>query len=388
MEEEIPELKVYVAHSGNATHTAKNEYDAFYTLKPKDINDKKKINAILLNVNIISEGCDIDFVDCGIFLDPVKNKNIVTYLQNAGRICRTDIYRRKTSANIIYTYLSEKKDIPSQIIKYFEMLLQLTEKNNDYYNKMNELLGNLKVKNKEIRIVIDTKENHDCVMYLDREIKDFAKIKKDISKIKDRQFNYKKENELGDLEVIKKYDFTKSKIQKSIFDNELTKLKNYNPIFEHLYKIINDSKRILEITSLNIVNGCRVDRGFKYIENLNISVQNVDANKAIYEIFNLSYRIKKNMVIEIILDNGKNIVVSYTNDKIEVTEISNDEKDKLIIAENNNHKLNKDLDIVTNELYEKYKNCKFTKSNNDKIIVKGRKQQKKTEEELEAELEL
>lgn len=307
-EEEIPELAVYVAHSGNATYPAEDEYDAFYNLKPKNKNDK--INAILLNVNIISEGCDIDFVDCGIFLDPVKNKNIVTYLQNAGRICRTDIYNKKTSANIIYTYISDKKDIPSQIISYFEMLLQLTEKNNDYYNKMNDLLANLKVDNKEIRIVIDKKKNHDCVMYLDREIKDFAKIKKEIGKIiKEKYSNEENDKEMDKLKEI---DYTFSKILRIKFFN-IEMINNFNPALIQLYKLINNFDNIMKYTSIGLVKGKKEGRTCTYLENLDITYTDVNAKTAIIEIYKQCKYNKVDLDIYIELKTKEKIHISIIN---------------------------------------------------------------------------
>lgn len=316
-EEEIPELVVYVAHSGNANYPAEDEYDAFYNLNPKNKNDK--VNAILLNVNIISEGCDIDFVDCGIFLDPVKNKNIVTYLQNAGRICRTDIYNKKTSANIIYTYISDKKDIPSQIISYFEMLLQLTEKNNDYYNKMNELLGNLKVDNKEIRIVIDKKANHDCVMYLDREIKDFAKIKKEIGKIIKERYG----NEENDKEImfLKKFKFTDSTITKCKINNDIPIKLKYRPIMNTIYFLINNQQNIIDNKSINIVKGREEGRGFYYLDEIDISIQNVDATTAVIEIFKQCKYNKVDLDILIELKTNKKIHISIINGNCKIETI-------------------------------------------------------------------
>lgn len=315
-EKELPELVVYVAHSGNASNPAENEYNAFYNLKPKNKDDKKKINAILLNVNIISEGCDIDFVDCGIFLDPVKHKNIVTYLQNAGRICRTDIYERKTSATIIYTYLNDKKDIPSQIISYFEMLLQLTEKNNEHYKKMNELLENLKVDNKEIRIVIDKKKSHDCVMYLDREIKDFAKIKKEIGKIiKERYGNEENDKE---IEKLKEIDYTFSKILKIKFFN-IEMINNYNPALIQLYKLINNFDNIMKYTSIGLVKGKKEGRTCKYLENLDITYTDINAKTAIIEIYKQCQynKVDLDILIELKTKEKNHISIINGNCKIE-----------------------------------------------------------------------
>jgi hypothetical protein len=329
IQKEIQELKVYITHSGNETYQKIDEYESFYELKPKNANDK--INAILLNVNIVTEGCDIDYVDTGIFLDPVKDKNIVTYLQSAGRICRTDVYNKKTHANIIYTYLNAKDVKQSQqIISYFEMLMQLTEINDDYYKKMTEMFDNLKLtSDNELRFVIDKKKEHDCVLYLDKKIQDWDKIKHDVNKIiNDRRKKYRDDNELIELNKLKKYEFCKSKIEKCIINNKSTKLKNYKPIFEHIYEIINDVDKIMQHTTINIIREYKIDKGYTYLKKLKISVQGVDANTAIYEIFNLCCRFNINVQLNILLTNSKKLIVNYENNKLNITEEIQNEKNE------------------------------------------------------------
>ena len=323
---EVPELTVYIAHSGNASNPSINEYEQFYKLKPKNKNDKEKINAILLNVSIVSEGCDIDFVDSGIFLDPVKDKNIVTYLQNAGRICRTDIYGRKTHANIIYTYLSEKKDISIQIISYFEMLLQLTEKNDNYFNKMNELVKNLKVDNKEIRIIIDKREEHDCVMYLDKEVKDWNKIKKEIENVVREKYG-KQDDELNKL---KKLSYSHSTILFCYLKDKYVKKNNYNPILIELYELINDSNNILKFQSIGLVKGKKNGRTCNYLEDLDITVTDVNAGMAIFELYtqcknndiklNICIRLDDDKLLIINIEKGESKIKVYNIVKIKNVE--------------------------------------------------------------------
>jgi superfamily II DNA or RNA helicase len=315
IEEEIPELKVYIAHSGNADNPAVNEYGDFYALKPKNKDDKTKINALLLNVSIVSEGCDIDFVDSGIFLDPVKNKNIVTYLQNAGRICRTDIYGRKTHANIIYTYLSEKKDITGQIISYFEMLLQLTEKNNDYFNKMNELVKNLKVDNKEIRIVIDKKEEHDCVMYLDKEVKDWNKIKKEVEKVVREKYGLGNENKKW-MDLIGKYEYTHSRALKCILNNKVLKNLDFVTILKEVYKTIGDLD-IIQKTNPKVKKG-RMEN--EYISDLDVSFHRNGTVKNVSEIFDHCFNNKFKIEIDIKLKSEKVLKINFIDGVLNIEE--------------------------------------------------------------------
>lgn len=102
------------------------------------------------------------------FLDPVKKRDIVRFFQNAGRICRTDKLNKKKHAKIIYTFIKDdNKDIAERIIEYFEMILQLVERNDDYHEKIKELFKNFKTNNKEVRIILDNNKDYDCMLYLE-----------------------------------------------------------------------------------------------------------------------------------------------------------------------------------------------------------------------------
>jgi hypothetical protein len=58
----------------------------------------------------------------------------------------------------------------------------------------------------------------------------------------------------------------------------------YNTILRKLYETIDDGAKIIRNTKLNIQTIKTQDKGFYYIEKLNISVQSVDADKACVEI--------------------------------------------------------------------------------------------------------
>jgi hypothetical protein len=91
---------------------------------------------------------------------------------------------------------------------------------------------------------------------------------------------------IKDLVELKKYDFKFSTITKCLINDKEINKNKYTPILMHIYNIIDDGTTIIKNTSLNIKTIKKDDMGFCYIENLGISVQNVEANKAIHEICN------------------------------------------------------------------------------------------------------
>jgi hypothetical protein len=91
---------------------------------------------------------------------------------------------------------------------------------------------------------------------------------------------------ITDIQDIQKYNFCKSVILDCYIDNNnFTKLK-YISILEEIYNIINDGTTIIKNTKLNIKTIRKEDNGFKYLDNIGISVQGVNSNKCLLEISN------------------------------------------------------------------------------------------------------
>jgi superfamily II DNA or RNA helicase len=295
-EKNMKNINIYVTHSGNAEFPEENEYDKFYNLVPDSA--ESKLNSILLCVGKITEGCDIDFVDAGIFIDPVQKKNIVQYLQCAGRICRPDKYNRKKYATIIYTY-TEKKAIDSadsnnsakQIIHYYELLLQLSDKKSgDYYTNILTLSEKTELnKNNEVVIKIDNNKDHDCIIKFDKKIEDWNNITKEIKKIINTKIKNSVNEDFSDITKINKYDFTFTKPSDVLINNKSHIFTSYKSIYEYLYVMINDINKIKEHTELNISDGEKNDYGFTYIKKLKISIQGVDSKKCVSEIIRQCY---------------------------------------------------------------------------------------------------
>ena len=130
-----------------------------------------------------------------------------------------------------------------------------------------------------------------------------------IHNIEDYNINIKN----GDLILIKKsetkidltkYDFKKSKILFFKINNKKLNINKYKIIYKYLYEYINKKDFIIKNTLLNIKDGEYNSEGFQYISKLNFSVQGVDANKAIKEIFNISKLANIKIKLKIKLENS------------------------------------------------------------------------------------
>ena len=121
-----------------------------------------------------------------------------------------------------------------------------------------------------------------------------------------------KKNVVKDLESLKKYNYKNSKIESLNIDNEeYTKDLSYSKIINRIYKLIDNGKKIMEHTTININPGKKTDKGFCYIEdeNIQISFQRVDSNKSIIEIFTQCFKNKIPLEINIKLENDKTITI-------------------------------------------------------------------------------
>jgi len=104
---------------------------------------------------------------------------------------------------------------------------------------------------------------------------------------------------ITDIKDIQKYNFTKSVITECLIDNNnFTKLK-YCSILGEIYNIINDGTKIIINTKLNIKTIIKNDEGFRYLDNIGISVQRVDSNKCLLEIINQCIENKINIYLKI-----------------------------------------------------------------------------------------
>lgn len=92
---------------------------------------------------------------------------------------------------------------------------------------------------------------------------------------------------IDDLDIyLNSYDFKRSTIEK-INSKKLiltTETYKYAKLLYDIYTFIGDGTTIIKKTKLNIKTIKRLDSGFRYIEDLGISVQSANANKTFQEI--------------------------------------------------------------------------------------------------------
>ncbi len=85
----------------------------------------------------------------------------------------------------------------------------------------------------------------------------------------------------------------------------------YKSILEQIYYIINDGTKIIKNTILNIKTINKNDEGFKYLDNIGISIQGADSNKSLFEIINQSIINEIKIFIKIKLINENIIHINF-----------------------------------------------------------------------------
>jgi hypothetical protein len=111
-------------------------------------------------------------------------------------------------------------------------------------------------------------------------------------------------------EILEKYNFTNSDILEVVIDNKKLDIKKYFPVLRHIYNLINSKKLILDNTIMNIkIGNLDKQKGFKYIEKHNISVQRTENNKTIKELINMCNCCNIHKKIKIQLSNNEIITI-------------------------------------------------------------------------------
>lgn len=117
---------------------------------------------------------------------------------------------------------------------------------------------------------------------------------------------------ITDLKNIEKYNFKNSKILSLwvLNDDEMI-IISYKSILKTIYKIINDKEKIIKKSKLNILIEKKTDQDFYYLEDLGISIQDVDSNKYLLEIINQCVENKISLIMKIKLDDETNININF-----------------------------------------------------------------------------
>lgn len=87
------------------------------------------------------------------------------------------------------------------------------------------------------------------------------------------------------LSLLGKKNFGSCEIQKAVIEGEIIEKKKFGSIIRHIYEFIGNADKIKETTILRMVDGKKTDKGYVYIAPINISYQQVSANRCLEEIF-------------------------------------------------------------------------------------------------------
>jgi len=102
---------------------------------------------------------------------------------------------------------------------------------------------------------------------------------------------------LSDINNLKEYNFYNSTIIHCKINKKTIDKNKYKSILYYIYTIINCGTKIIKITSLNIKTKKIIDKCFYYLKDIGISIQRVNSNQCIYEIFNQC--LQNNIILDI-----------------------------------------------------------------------------------------
>jgi hypothetical protein len=264
-------------------------------------DDFKKIdsNGIMFCAQKHREGSDIKNLDACIFLDKVKSRTPLLFIQSIGRVLR-----KNEDKNFGYIFDGIQIDnydlMINKIFEYYEALQNISNIDNlsteDYNNRLDNIYNNIKYDNDILTLKIGNKDIKINTKKINFNNSTFNKLKTHI-KQKKKEIN----------NDFLKNDFRFSKIINCIINDKVLNVHNYKPIIIYIYNQIEDKNFIIKNTVLNIIEGNFNDKGFNFFPKHNISVQGADAIKTIKEIINMCSVCNFKLELEIKLKN-ENII--------------------------------------------------------------------------------
>jgi hypothetical protein len=206
----LKNMTFYIDHS--KIDEEDNKYDEFYNTPS---------NAIMFCANKYREGSDIPFLDCELFLDKVKDRAEIVYIQSIGRVLRKDKEKRKQNGHILDSFNNDDdklkiKDIVNKILKYYFELYEISfnVKDNSFQEKsnvFNQILKNLKIEptKKEISILLgNNKKITIDLAKIDISSLDWGSLIKEFKNVLTFEFEFSEEDEFNKLrEEVRKHGF-------------------------------------------------------------------------------------------------------------------------------------------------------------------------------------
>ena len=123
---EFSNLKVFMSSHKDKELTEQGfncNFDKFYNIKK---------NSVMVCVNRYREGSDIPNLDCGIYLDAVKNRSVLVAMQTSGRVVRPDEFKLKKCGMMIDMFISQPNKSANhmtidKILSYYDQIINLAE---------------------------------------------------------------------------------------------------------------------------------------------------------------------------------------------------------------------------------------------------------------------
>jgi superfamily II DNA or RNA helicase len=219
----LKNMTFYIDHS--KIDEESNKYDEFYNTPS---------NSIMFCANKYREGSDIPFLDCELFLDKVKDRAEIVYIQSIGRVLRKDKEKKKLNGHILDSFNNDDdklkiKDIVNKILKYYFELYEISfnVKDNSFQEKsnvFNQILKNLKIEptKKEISILLgNNKKITIDLAKIDISSLDWGSLIKEFKNVLTFEFEFSEEDEFNKLrEEVQKHGLKSHIEYKSYAENE------------------------------------------------------------------------------------------------------------------------------------------------------------------------
>lgn len=277
------DLKIFMSSSKDRDYSGRNyncDFDKFY---------KTEGNAIMVCVNRYREGSDIPNLDCGIYLDAVRNRSILVAMQTSGRVVRPDDLNRKQTGTIIDMFITQPNKSANQmtidkILGYYDQIINLSEnlvelqqdsdeKYKTYYKyKRLLMMTHYDEDSNEIQIKINSKSKIRFKVQLIDKTLDWSFIKDtlemnikkkcDINAYLEITMNFKLLKKKIDCEILNPADWSRwydkiSREHRDLIPGNKIKCKKFNKYWEHrnwfqALQIENRFYRTIEELSKNV----------------------------------------------------------------------------------------------------------------------------------------
>lgn len=166
----LGKMTVYIDHSGTSS-----DYDKFYD---------KEDNAIMFCASKFREGSDIPYLSCCMFLDKVKDRGELPFIQCIGRVLRKDTEKLKEYGHIIDGCTEQDdegkmKGIINKLLRYYLQLYEISKSDFETItsqtgelseNKLltyDKIMRSLRLEAEEKKIYIDLENDKKITLDLD-----------------------------------------------------------------------------------------------------------------------------------------------------------------------------------------------------------------------------